>query len=157
MTNHRLSQKEKELIAVGISVSAGCIKCSNYHFKQAFEEGATQDEVHQAVLAANDVIASSDEILLRNAYRLMGLTREEQPDIKAEPEDILIALIQIGAAVAANNEPNSKKYISIAQSLGASSSEIHLAIKMAKHILERAGEFADEAIAEALHEEEAAI
>ena len=56
MSEGRLSQKEKELIACGASVSAGCQKCANYHFKQAFEEGATKDEIQQAVTAATCII-----------------------------------------------------------------------------------------------------
>ena len=44
MTKEVLSQKEKELIAVGGSVAAGCVKCSHCHFKQAFEHGQSGRE-----------------------------------------------------------------------------------------------------------------
>ena len=94
MTKEVLSQKEKELIAVGGSVAAGCVKCSHYHFRQAFEQGASQDEV------------------------------------------------------AVNNVANTRRHIEAANRLGASSAEIHLAIKLAKVIQNRAGEFVDEEIEE---------
>lgn len=94
MTKEVLSQKEKELIAVGGSIAAGCVKCSHYHFRQAFEQGASQDEV------------------------------------------------------AVNNVANTRRHIEAANRLGASSVEIHLAIKLAKVIQNRAGEFVDEEIEE---------
>ena len=148
MTREVLSQKEKELIAVGGSVSAGCVKCSHYHFKQAFEQGASRDEVLHAVIAATEVISDSAEILQRTAYELMGIKRREVTTGAADASDSLTALIKLAAAVAVNNVVNTKRYIDAASRLGAPSSEIHLAIKLAKVIQNRAGEFVDEAIEE---------
>ena len=76
MTKELLSQKEKELIAVGGSVAAGCVKCSHYHFRQAFEQGASQDEVLRAVIEATAVINDSVVILQRTAYELMDVEVE---------------------------------------------------------------------------------
>lgn len=149
MTTEVLTQKEKELIAVGTAVSAGCVKCSNYHFKQAFEQGASQDEVHHAVIAATAVIEDSVENLQHTAYRLMDIERQEVTVGDIEISNTLTALIKLAAAVAVNNVINVKKYIEIADELGASSSETHLTIKLAKVIQKRAGKFVDEAIEEA--------
>ena len=148
MTKEVLSQKEKELIAVGGSVAAGCVKCSHYHFRQAFEQGANQDEVLRTVIGATEVINDSVEILQRTAYDLMDIERDKATTGTNEPTDSLAALIKLAAAVAANNVANTKRYIEAADQLGASSAEIHLAIKLAKVIRNRAGEFVDEEIEE---------
>lgn len=144
-----LTQKDKELIAVGVSVSAGCVRCSNYHFKQAFEQGASQDEVHHAVIAATAVIKDSLEKLQHTAFRLMDINRKEATVNDIEISDTLTALIKLAAAVAVNNEVNVGKYIEAANKLGASSSEIHLTIKLARMIQKRARKFVDETIEEA--------
>ena len=149
MTTQVLTQKEKELIAVGGSVSAGCVKCSNYHFKQAFEQGASMDEVHRAVVAATAVIYNSVEISQRNAFRLMDIERQEVMVGGDEAEGALTTLIKLAAAVAVNNVINVKRYIEIADKLGVSSSKVHLTIKLAQVIQNRAGEFIEEAIGEA--------
>ena len=44
-----LSKKEKELIAVGISVVMNCESCMQWHIEQAFYEGATEKEVLEAL------------------------------------------------------------------------------------------------------------
>ena len=149
MTTQVLTQKEKELIAVGGSVSAGCVKCSNYHFKQAFEQGASKDEVHHAVVAATAVIYDSLEISQRNAFRLMDIERQEVMVGGDEAEDALTTLIKLAAAVAVNNVINVKRYIEIADKLGIPSSKVHLTIKLARVIQNRAGDFVEEAIDEA--------
>ncbi len=44
-----LVKKEKELIAVGISVVINCESCMQWHIEQAVEAGATMREVLEAV------------------------------------------------------------------------------------------------------------
>ncbi len=48
----RLSHKEKELVAVGASVAAGCIPCTRYHIEEVRATGATTDEITHAIEAA---------------------------------------------------------------------------------------------------------
>lgn len=152
MSEQRLTQKEKELIAVGAAVSAGCQKCANYHFKQAFEESATREEVQQTVASATCVIDSSGEIMQRKAYSLMEIDREEVPESCSDEQDRMTILVKIAAAVAANNTNNIERYIGMAKSIGASHGEMTVAAKLGKAILKKAGEFANEAINEALKE-----
>ena len=44
-----LSKKQKELVAVGISVVIDCESCMQWHIEQAAKAGATQQEVLEAV------------------------------------------------------------------------------------------------------------
>ena len=44
-----LSKREKELIAVGISVRIDCESCMQWHIEQAAEAGASYEEVLEAV------------------------------------------------------------------------------------------------------------
>jgi AhpD family alkylhydroperoxidase len=118
MTKEVLSQKEKELIAVGGSVAAGCVKCSHYHFRQAFEQGASQDEVLRAVIGATEVINDSMEILQSTAYELMDIERDEVTTGTNEATDSLTALIKLAAAVAVNNVANTRRHIEAANRLG---------------------------------------
>ena len=48
-SNHRLPKKQRELIAVGISVVIDCESCMQWHIEQAAASGATFDEVLAAV------------------------------------------------------------------------------------------------------------
>ncbi len=44
-----LSKKQKELIAIGISVVIDCESCMEWHIHQALKDGATQDEIIEAI------------------------------------------------------------------------------------------------------------
>jgi len=149
MGNETLSQKDKELIAVACAVSAGCQRCCNYHFKKVFEVGATLAEVSKAVADAEAAVGHADEMMLRHAFQLMEVQRDDVR-LMAEADDRITALVKLGAAVASNCTPTIKVHLALAQSHGVSEGEIKVAIKLAKMVLGKAGEFANEAINEAL-------
>lgn len=47
--NGALKKKVKELISIGISVVTNCESCMEWHIKQALDDGATNDEILEAV------------------------------------------------------------------------------------------------------------
>jgi AhpD family alkylhydroperoxidase len=47
-----LDRKTKELIAVGISVAVRCDDCIGFHVKAAIEQGASREEVTEALAMA---------------------------------------------------------------------------------------------------------
>jgi AhpD family alkylhydroperoxidase len=47
-----LTRMNKELIAVGISAYAYCEPCLNWHIREALKEGATEDQVIEAIEVA---------------------------------------------------------------------------------------------------------
>ena len=44
-----LSKKQKELIAIGISVVIDCESCMEWHIKQAIDDRATEEEIIESV------------------------------------------------------------------------------------------------------------
>ena len=48
-TDGALGVKEKELIAIGISIYAGCEGCLSIHVGGALEAGATQEEIIETI------------------------------------------------------------------------------------------------------------
>ena len=44
-----LSKKQKELIAIGISVVINCESCMEWHIKQALDDGATEEEIIESI------------------------------------------------------------------------------------------------------------
>ena len=151
MTETRLIPKEKELIAVGAAISAGCIRCAHYHFKKVFQEGATLAEVKKAVSDATLVIKNTQETMQRTAFTLMEEEREWVVLHEYDSADRMSALVKLGAAVVGNCTTSIEKYLDLAKSLEVPSGEITMAVKLAKAILKKAGEFADKAISEQLN------
>lgn len=44
-----LTKKQKELIAIGISVVIDCESCMEWHIKQALDDGATEKEIIESI------------------------------------------------------------------------------------------------------------
>ena len=44
-----LSKKQKELIAIGISIVINCESCMEWHIKQAIDDGANEKEIIEAI------------------------------------------------------------------------------------------------------------
>ncbi len=45
----KLSKKQKELIAIGISIVIDCESCMEWHIKQALDDGSTEEEIIEAI------------------------------------------------------------------------------------------------------------
>ena len=58
-----LTLKEKELVAVGSSVAAGCKPCTRYHLREARKAEASDAEIHRAVADAASVRSNATEIM----------------------------------------------------------------------------------------------
>ena len=44
-----LDKQQKELIAIGISIVINCESCMEWHIKQALDDGATQEQIIEAI------------------------------------------------------------------------------------------------------------
>ena len=66
-----LSKKEKELIAVGISVVKNCESCMQWHIEQAAAAGASFDEVFEAIEVAIEMGGGPATVSARFALDVM--------------------------------------------------------------------------------------
>ncbi len=58
-----LKLTEKELVAVGTSVAAGCKPCTNYHLREVRKTEASDAEIRQAIAQAAQVRRDATEIM----------------------------------------------------------------------------------------------
>jgi AhpD family alkylhydroperoxidase len=143
----RLSYKEKELVAVGVAVAAGCIPCTQYHMNAVTEAGATKDDITNAVDAALCVKGSATSIMQKVAYAALGVPTEEPASCCAGPTDRVKELVSIGAAVAVNCPTNFHTHVEAGRSVGVQDDEIQLVVGIAKMIRGKAMEKVDAAAA----------
>jgi AhpD family alkylhydroperoxidase len=66
-----LSKKNKELVAVGISVVIDCQSCMQWHIEQAAKAGATMDEVLEAVEVGMEMGGGPATVSTRFALEVM--------------------------------------------------------------------------------------
>ncbi|MDH3692802.1 MAG: carboxymuconolactone decarboxylase family protein [Gammaproteobacteria bacterium] len=133
-----ITPKEKELVAVGISVAAGCKPCTNYHVKAARENGASDEEIKQVVATALSVRTSATQVMTDHALaRVGGKVQEDKPHGAIAGARIK-ELVSVGAAFAANCVTGLKQHLAAAQNAGISQEEIDQVVKLAVVIKDRA-------------------
>ena len=71
-----LKKKEKELIAIGISVRIDCESCMQWHIEQAAQAGATFEEVLEAVEVGIEMGGGPATVSARFALQVMDTVYE---------------------------------------------------------------------------------
>ncbi len=74
-----LSKRQKELIAVGISVTIHCESCMQWHIEQAAQDGATAEEILEAIDVGMEMGGGPSTASARFALNVMvdaGLIKE---------------------------------------------------------------------------------
>lgn len=66
-----LSKKNKELIAVGISVVINCESCMQWHIEQAVQSGATREEVLESIEVGIEMGGGPATVSARFALEVM--------------------------------------------------------------------------------------
>lgn len=66
-----LSRRQKELIAVGISVATDCESCMQWHIEQAADAGASEREVLEAVEVGIEMAGGPGTVSARFALEVM--------------------------------------------------------------------------------------
>lgn len=66
-----LPKRQKELIAVGISVTIDCESCMQWHIEQAAKSGATETEILEAVEVGIEMAGGPGTVSARFALEVM--------------------------------------------------------------------------------------
>jgi AhpD family alkylhydroperoxidase len=148
-----ITQKEKELAAVGISVATGCKPCTDFHVKKVREVGASDSEINQAMADAFFVRRSATEMM--EAYGLARIGNNNPP---SEPEasgktDRVKELVCIGAAFGVNCVSSLKTHLQAAERVGISHEDIGTIVKLSAFIKGKASSHVEH-LAESLEKPE---
>lgn len=73
-----LSKKQKELIAIGISVVINCESCMEWHIKQAIDDGATEGEIIEAIEVGIEMSGGPGTVSARFAMNVLAYYQSNQ-------------------------------------------------------------------------------
>jgi len=77
-----LSEKEKELVAIGASIGGNCIPCLEYHYMKCKEYGYSKDEMREAF----DMAKMVKEVPNKNIYKTADNLNGNDEDLSAVKE-----------------------------------------------------------------------
>jgi AhpD family alkylhydroperoxidase len=67
-----MGKKQKELIAIGISVAINCESCMEWHIKQALDNGAGETEIIEAVEVGIEMSGGPGTVAARFAMNVLA-------------------------------------------------------------------------------------
>ncbi len=136
-----LEQKDKELVAIGASIGAGCRPCIDHHIDAGTDAGLTEAELARAVEVAEATQRIGAALLSLHVRELLhaGETSPDAPvqEQTASRSDELAAL---GASIGANCHPLLEQHIAGALQQGLTTRQVSSAIKMAEIVQQNAGD-----------------
>ncbi|MHC4429416.1 MAG: carboxymuconolactone decarboxylase family protein [Planctomycetota bacterium] len=129
-----LTSRERELVAVGISVAAGCRPCTSYHLREVRKTEATDDEIRRAIVDAVCIRNSATEIM-RSHVLGAGRAGKEIADCGCTTEPTRIGeLVSIGAAFAVNCAASLERHLNASRSVGVTEDDAAAAVELAAFI-----------------------
>ncbi len=143
----KLRLKERELVATGASVAAGCKPCTDYHLEAARGAGLGDDEIRQAVTDAMSIRQNALEVM--RAYGLQGLGENiDAPGDSGRESTRTGELVAIAAAFAINCTANLERHLNAARALGIPEDEIDEVTKLARFIKGKAASHVESMVAD---------
>ena len=131
----KLSLAQKELVAVGASVGAGCHPCVDHHLKAGVKAGLDGGRLLAAVTSAERVTAEAAVLMGDHVRGKLGGPSVTEPTLLSRLEE---ALASLGAALGANDARNIERQLRTALEVGATRPQLEQAIEMAKTVQENA-------------------
>ena len=125
-----LTEKEKEIIAIGASVAAGCRPCTEHHIKTARAAGVCDRSLTLAVETGLVVRESATRAMDEWAAHCQGARAQVDSGFREEKRRFA-ELTAVAAAFAVNSVPDLKARLEAARECGATLEEIRFTIAMA--------------------------
>lgn len=142
-----LSPTERELVAIGTSVGAGCHPCLEYHLLAGAEAGLPHAALLQALADAECVKRSSYNELATYGRELLHVAVDGPADC-CTGSTVEKEFVSIGAAIGANSLANLQRHLDAARTVGLSDVQITTAILAAQTVQRTAAERTAEATAQ---------
>jgi AhpD family alkylhydroperoxidase len=141
-----METREKELIAVAVSVAAGCEPCTEYHVKAAREAGAEEAELARMIETALSVRERATRRMAAVAWGEVGIAAETISCGCAAPRQRIEALAAAASALAANCGSGVRGFLAEAAKAGASERDGEVALGIARRIKKVAAEKSEDAV-----------
>ncbi len=138
-----LADRDRELLAIGTSIGAGCQPCTQYHVRAAQEAGLPADEVRRAIEGGLAVRIAGGNAVADVGRRLLGdesgVTRNGGPS----PSGRADVLAYLGAAAGCNAGGLLGGYLASARGLGVTDDELRAALEVTGAVKSMAATFLD--------------
>ena len=134
-----ISTVDKELVAIAVSIAAGCRPCTAHHLAAARQAGAAVQAIETAVANAVCVRSSATEGMRRQALEIGPQPSGCGCSAKSAWEE----LAALGASLAVNCTENIDKHLAAARALGVAQDDVDVVFALVGKIRARATSHAE--------------
>ena len=130
-----LTDAQREFVALGAAVGAGCQPCTQYHVRAALKAGLSREQILRALDEAQTVRQEGGVAVANVGRTMLGLDEEAQGE--GCVCDASQALVYIGSAAGCNAGGLLARYLEAASGLGLSVEELAEAVQVAQTVKEK--------------------
>jgi 4-carboxymuconolactone decarboxylase len=74
-----LTDRERELVAIGASIGSNCVPCIAFHVGQAKEAGLSDEQIEQAIALSEEIRTVPANLVVNTARAHLGAEPRENP------------------------------------------------------------------------------
>jgi len=130
-----LTDAQREFVALGAAIGAGCQPCTQYHVRAALKAGLGQEEILRALDQAQSVRQEGGVAVANVGRTMLGLDGEAQG--QGCVCDAAQALVHVGSAAGCNAGGLLARYLEAASGLGLSPEALAEAVEVAQAVKEK--------------------
>jgi AhpD family alkylhydroperoxidase len=130
-----IGEKEKEIVAIGISVAAGCKPCTEFHVKAARSKGASIEDIKSAIELALSVRRRATKVI--EGFTCSYLKESDEVVaalIESTEINRINVMLVIGAAFGVNCVSTLQAHLELAKGAGVSPDDITIIARLANYI-----------------------
>ena len=131
-----LTDAQREFVALGAAIGAGCQPCTQYHVRAALKAGLSREQILWTLDEAEAVRREGGVAVANVGRRLLELAAEEGR-CDGSPSEGPQALVYIGSAAGCNAGGLLARYLEAASGLGFSAEELGEAVEIAQAVKEK--------------------
>ena len=143
-----LTNQEKNLIAMGAAMGAGCRTCADKLYETALSLKIPENEMLKAFDLGLDAKAEAVKTMKAKISSLIGDDKVDNTMVTEKFTQKLASLIRIASSVAANSAPDVLSEIQKAERCGIKPDQMQMCISLAKMVRKNAGAFSDQEISD---------
>jgi hypothetical protein len=143
-----LTNQEKNLIAMGAAMGAGCRICADKLYNLALSLNIPENKMLKAFDLGLDAKADAVKTMKAKISSLIVNDKVDDTDANEIITQKLATLVRIASFVTANSAPDVLSEIQKAETHGITPAQIQICVSLAKMVRKNAGAFSDQEISD---------
>ena len=138
MDTLNLTEQEREIINLGISITAGCQPCTKYHVKKCRETDISEIEIQTIADQVMQLSTAASQIMKSRTLHILNITNNKTTEYNSGYESKRDVLVGLAVSYTMNNTDLFDYYLTLAGNMGIGDREISFITETSRFIFYKA-------------------